>query len=83
MKLKKRKNPTQKEITKHSKLSEVDLTEMFSQYANKLGKAKYAAKTPLDKFIHTALKYVPKKNNKDPTAIKLKKRLQKLRINQE
>ena len=38
---------------------------------------------PLDKFIHTALKYVTKKNNKDPTAIKLKKRLQKLRINQE
>ena len=38
---------------------------------------------PLDKFIHTALKYVTKKNNKDPTAIKLKKRLQKLGINQE
>ena len=28
-------------------LSEVDLTKMFSKYHNKLGKAKYSAKTPL------------------------------------
>ena len=29
-------------------LSEVDLTKMFSQYHHKVGKAKYAAKTPLE-----------------------------------